>query len=137
MNWLTGKLALYVSGGLLILLLGVSTFAGYQHLVIGRLQADAKTHTLELDVAQSANKASTATILGLVNERDNLLLARALEQDAAEKAVAESREVAQKAMQYAMAAKERIRVLSRRSDCLTAMAAPVCPSIADELRKAP
>ena len=122
---------------LMVAVIGLGTFAGYQHLTIRTLKSDAATATLKLDTALASNVASTATIKSLEVERDAFVLRRAMELKQAQAIVAQSQAEAAEAVQYALAAQARIKALSRQADCRTVMAAPICPSIADELRAAP
>lgn len=137
MNWITTKLLAYVSGGLLLALLAVSTYAYMQHQVAERRQSDVALAEGKLDVALAANVANVAMIQSLQAERDAFVLKRAMEQEQARKLVAQSQYEAKQALEYALAAKERIRQLSRRGDCQTAMQMPICPALADELRAVP
>lgn len=137
MSWITTKLLAYALGGmtLIAVTLGGVAWWNAQQAEVAQLKADRATQAL--DMAQSANRASTAQIIALSAERDAFVLKRAMEQKEANEIVAESREQLKEALAYAFAAKERIRQLSRQADCRTAMAMPICPAIADELRAAP
>ena len=134
MSWVTTKALLWACGIFLLALLGVSTYAYIQHQVAERRQSDLALVQGKLDVAVSANRASTNQIARLVKERDDLLLKRAVEQEAAEKAVAESREVAVTVYNELVAAKRQINAMSLHQGCKPVLTAQVCPEIADALR---
>lgn len=137
LSWFTGKLALYVAGALLIALLAMSAVVVLQRNVIGRLQAETDLATARLDSAIAATHTAKDTIKSLEAERDAFVLKRALEVKQADEIVAQSKSEAAQALSLFLQAKERIRVLSRQADCRVAMAMPICPAIADELRRAP
>jgi hypothetical protein len=137
LSWLTGKFAAYVTGALLVALLAMSAVVVLQRNVIGRLQAETDLATARLDGAIAATHTAKDTIKSLQAERDAFVLKRAMEIEEAQAIVAQSQHEAAQALSAFLQAKERIRQLSLTANCMAAMAMPVCPAIADELRKAP
>jgi hypothetical protein len=133
-NWLTTKLLSYVIAGLLVALLGVSTYAYTQHQVAERRQSEAALANGKLTEALGANQISTEQIKRLEAERDSYLLKRAVEKAEADRLVEDSRNVVKRIAQDLQAARKRIEALSLSANCYAVMQAPICPAIADELR---
>ena len=134
MNWLA---LLNVRNVLLLCVLALSAAVWWQRGQLQNMRDAAALAEHQLADAARTSEATKATIKALEVERDAFVLKRAMEQREAAELVAQSQQEAQEALAYAMAAKERIRKLSRQADCRTAMAMPICPAIADELRAAP
>lgn len=131
-NWL-----LSLKVWLAVAILGLSAIVVLQRQTIGRIEAEAALKQHALDSALGANRSAKDIIEHLEAERDAFVLKRAAEREQADKAVAQSQYEAKQALSLFLQAKERIRVLSRQADCRVAMAMPICPAIADELRRAP
>jgi phage tail sheath gpL-like len=137
MSWITTKLLAYVSGAFLLALLAVSTYAYRQKQVAERVQAEHRATKLELDGAISSNRATTDQLAAMTRARNDLLLTRAAEKEAAEQAIAESREVAVTVFNELVDAKRRINAMTLNAGCAPVLAAQVCPEVVDELRRVP
>lgn len=84
--------------------------------------------------ALGANRTNTAMIAALVAEREGLLLKRAAEVEAANRAVAESQAREQVLAANLGVAIQKIRQLANQPRCQQVMAQAICPEIERELR---
>jgi hypothetical protein len=131
------KPLLWACVALSVVLAGMSVYAYTQRQIAERRRAEAALSAQQLDVAKAANESSTAMITRLVKERDELLLKRAAENEAAEQAVAESRQVAVTVYEQLVEAKRQINAMTLNAGCAPVLAAQICPEVVDELRSTP